>query len=419
MKILALTNLYPPHYLGGYELICFMVTNELRARGHQVQVLTSDHIVPGKAADAEPHIERTLRIHGFYGHPWLNIARLSRLEAHNNRALLDAVTRHKPDLIYVWNMGGLSKSMVFTLQRFGIPTVFYLSDHWIARGFTSDVWLNWWNGPASAPKRVARKAAELIGLRAALDRTAPTNPAQHLRFQRLYFCSKALRKLTASAGFEVMHGAVIYAPVDINKFHGTVRAPSEPLRTLLWVGRLAADKGVMTALKGIHSVKDHFNGELHIYGNGEAQYRKTLEDYVTAHRLPVKFSSASMNEMPEIYRQHDALLFTSEWEEPFALTPLEAMASGIPVIGTTTGGSREIFRHRDNALTYTAGNSEELGERILELANSPSLRVRIASTGQAEVRNTYALPVIVDQIESYLEETISTWTPPGLPHYSA
>ena len=76
MKILALTNLYPPHYLGGYELICYMVTNELRARGHDVQVLTSKHVVSGRPAGGESHVERTLRIHGFYGHPWLNIARL-------------------------------------------------------------------------------------------------------------------------------------------------------------------------------------------------------------------------------------------------------------------------------------------------------------------------------------------------------
>ena len=418
MKILTLTNLYPPHYLGGYELICHMVTNELRARGHQVQVLTSDHVVPGRSSSPESHIERTLRVHGFYGHPWLNIARLQRLEAYNNRTLLQVIAREKLDLVYVWNMGGLSKSMVLTLQRMGIPTVFYLSDHWIARGFASDVWLNWWNGPASSLKAIFRKLVEISGLRSVLDKTAPTNSEKHVRFQRLYFCSKALRKLTTSAGFDVMHGAVIYAPVDINRFHGSVQIEASPLRTLLWVGRLAPDKGVMTALKALNHIKSQFQGQLHIFGAGEPQYLRTLQDFVAANHLPVKFSSARMEEMPEIYRRHDALLFTSEWEEPFALTPLEAMASGMPVIGTTTGGSREIFRHRDNALTYTAGNSEELGERILELANSPSMRVRIASTGQAEVRNTYALPTIVDQIEAFLRETLTSWKPPGLPHFA-
>src|SRR3954463_7380340 len=219
MKILALTNLYPPHYLGGYELICWMVLNELRTRGHEVRILTSDHYVPGKPESPEAHVERSLRIHGFYGHPWLGIAHLRRLEEHNNNTLRSAIRKHRPDLVYVWNMGGLSKSMVLTLQKLGIPTVFYLSDHWIARGFTSDVWLRWWNARDLGWKQKAmRAAATLCGGRAYWDGIAPTNPPAHLKFQRLYFCSKALRKLTASAGFEVMHGAVIYAPVDTAKF---------------------------------------------------------------------------------------------------------------------------------------------------------------------------------------------------------
>ena len=418
MRILALTNLYPPHYLGGYELICYMAVNELRARGHQVQVLTSNHIVAGKPAETEQGVERALRIHGFYGHPWLNIARLHRLEVQNNRTLLAAIEKHKPDLVYVWNMGGVSKSLVFTLQKLGIPCVYYLSDHWIARGFTSDVWLNWWNGPAGPRKKILRSLATITGLRALAQRSAPTNPPAHLRFQRLYFCSKALRKLTAAAGFEVMHGAVIYAPVNIQKFSGTPKPESAPLRSLVWVGRLAPDKGVMTALKAMHHVQGKFNGELHIYGKGDAPYTAELQAFVKKHQLAVTFASAGMDEMPAIYRTHDALLFTSEWAEPFALTPLEAMSSGLPVIGTTTGGSREIFRHRDNALTYTAGNPEELGERILELADSPALRARIAETGRAEVRANYSLPTIVDQIEAYLKETVSSWKPPGLARYS-
>ena len=421
MKILALTNLYPPHYLGGYELICEMVVEELRARGHQVQVLTSDHIVPGKPSpQAEQGIERTLRIHGFYGHPWLSLAQLRHLERHNNQTLLDAIRRHQPDIVYVCNLGGLSKSMVLNLQRVGIPTVYYLSDHWIARGFTSDVWLQWWNRVDSSPKRrLVRKLARLSGYRAYWQRIAPTNPARHVRFQRLYFCSKALRKLTASAGFEVMHGAVIYCPVDTERFHGEPVPASRDLNNLLWVGRLAPDKGVMTALKAMLAVKDHFAGRLNIYGKGEAQYTAQLKDFVSEHGLSVTFNSAGSDEMPSIYRKHDALVFTSEWAEPFALTPLEAMASGLPVIGTTTGGSREIFRHGDNALTYNAGNSEELASRIKELAASPSLRARLAQTGHAEVRANYSLPVIVDQIEKYLQDSVLNWTKPGLPHYAS
>jgi glycosyltransferase involved in cell wall biosynthesis len=300
--------------------------------------------------------------------------------------------------------------MVFTLQRLGIPTVFYLSDHWIARGFQSDVWLQWWNRPG-----VVRALARWTGLRRYWQRLAPMNPPRDLRFQRLYFCSKALRKLTAAAGFEVMHGAVIYPPVDTARFHGDPKPADQPIRKLLWVGRLGGDKGVMTALKAMLLLRGKVDAELHLYGKGDAEYTASLQAFAKEHQLPVVFSSAGTDQMPRIYREHDALLFTSEWPEPFALTPLEAMASGTPVIGTTTGGSREIFRHGDNALTYNAGNAGELAERILQLASNAPARVRMACAAQAEVRANYALPVIVGQIENYLKESLATWKPPGLP----
>lgn len=419
MKILVLTNLYPPHYLGGYELICYMVVNELRARGHQVQILTSNHRVEGRTtSEPELMIERKLEIHGFYGHPWRNIYKLGKLESYNNKVLTSTIEAFKPDLVYVWNMGGLGKSLVLTLQKLGLPTVFYLSDHWIARGFSSDVWLQWWNRKeVKISHRAVRALAKIVGIRRKLQSQAPTNPESDVRFQRLYFCSKALRKLTASAGFEVMHGAVIYAPVDIQRFFGNPKPESAALKRFLWVGRLSPDKGILTALKAMQLVQPKFDGELHVYGGGDPKYVQELKAFVNAHKLRVEFQSANMDAMPAIYREYDALLFTSEWAEPFALTPLEAMASGLPVIATLTGGSRELFRHGFNAFTYNAGNSEELAARMLELAIDHRTRARIAATGQTEVRANYSLPVIVDQIENYLAESARTWSNPGLPDY--
>jgi glycosyltransferase involved in cell wall biosynthesis len=89
------------------------------------------------------------------------------------------------------------------------------------------------------------------------------------------------------------------------------------------------------------------------------------------------------------------------------------MASGLPVIGTMTGGSRELFRHGDNSLVYTAGNFEELAERIEQLSEEESTRERIATTGYHEVRENYALPSVVNQIENYLQQSAETWTEPG------
>ena len=421
MKILTLSNLYPPHYLGGYELICRALVDGLRRRGHTVPVLTSDHRVTGRdEPQPDLQVERVLKIHGMYGHPWVGIAALRHLEKFNNQALVSALERHRPDLVWVCNMGGISKSLLLTLQRLNIPTVFYLSDHWIARSLTADVWISWWNRHnAPAIHTLARSLLAKTGYRARWQSIAPTNPPRHFIFQRIYFCSRALRELTERAGYPVTHGAVIYCPVRTDLFQGEVHAQA-PLRKLLFVGRLTEDKGVMTALKAMRLVRDKFDGELSIYGSGEKAYETELKDFVAREKLPVRFDTvANPAQMPEVYRSHDALLFTSEWEEPFALTPLEAMSCGLPVIGTTTGGSRELFRHGENALTYAAGQAEELATRILELAKQDGLRLKIAREGQKEVRAAYSEETILNHVESYMKETLRIWKPVSLPAFNA
>src|SRR6185295_6069073 len=108
---------------------------------------------------------------------------------------------------------------------------------------------------------------------------------------------------------------------------------------------------------------------LSIYGRGESDYISQLRSLAVRDMLPVEFLTVSNQnrDLAAVYRQHDALLYTTEWEEPFAITPLEAMACGLPVIGASIGGARELFRHGENALTYTAGDAQELAARIQEL----------------------------------------------------
>ena len=417
VKFLVLSNLYPPHYLGGYEVNCHRTARALQTRGHEIHVLTSTYGIENPKATAnEAGITRVLRIHGMFGAPWLGIFQLEKLERDNNAILRKTISDFKPDLVYVWNMGGLSKSMLFTLQKIGVPTVFFVSDHWVARCEKADVWLNWWNQKdPSVPQRILRGVWNLSGRRQQIQQIAPTNPVRHLRFPRIYFCSRALRDGTAEAGFDVRHGGVIYCPVDIQRFQAVPRTAAQPLKNFLYVGRLHEDKGVMTALRAIALVRGQFNGHLNIVGRGEPDYEAKLKSFVAENKLPVTFSSVSNpDEMPKIYAANDALLFTSEWPEPFAITPLEAMASGLPVIATTTGGSIELFRHKENALTYEAGNAEQLAERILELTQNNSLRGKIAVAGHCEVREKFSEDKIVSQIDDYLRETLQTWRAPGL-----
>jgi glycogen synthase len=416
MRILVITNLYPLHHIGGYELRCQTIVRELAKRGHDVHVLTSDHhvVMPrGKTerlVEIEP-VERSLRVHGFYGHPWLPIQQLHKLEIHNNDMVRAMVARVQPDVVHVWNLGGISKSILHTLEMLKLPVAYDISDHWIARSLQADVWLDWWNRcPGDGLQKLARGACKWLGLSSRWSKRAPMGAVSTIRFRRIYFCSDAMRRITAAKGYQVGHGEVIHCPVDVERFNSEPVQASRPLRKLLYVGRLAEDKGTLTALRALALIQRRFHGTLHVYGHGDPDYTARLTNYARDHDLPVTFHSARPDEMPAVYEAHDALLFTSEWEEPFALTPLEAMASGIPVIGTMTGGSAELLQDGINALTYQAGSAQRLAEAIMKLASDGALRQRIATTGQRQVRKLCSLPTIVDQVEEFLATTQRDWS---------
>ena len=411
MKILYVTNLYPPYNVGGYELICGTVNRAMQARGHQTRVLTSDHGVAERGLPAgEQGVERTLRLHGFFGNPWLGIGKLRALEVHNNNALRRALAEFQPDVVHVFNLGGISKSLAHTLQRAKVPTVYFVSDHWIAQSLVADVWLAWWNRTTtSAAQRTIRGGLELCGVRSGLDAQAPTAPVRALEFRRIYFCSQFLREQAVSRGYDVAHAAVIHNAVDTQRFTPGQAPRAQKCDRLLFVGRLTPEKGIRTVLNALAWIRGSFAGSLTVCGRGEPAFEAELRSLVATLRLPVKFIEASAAEMPAIYREHDALVFASEWEEPFALTPLEAMACGLPVIATTTGGSAELFRDGVNALTFRAGDDADLGRQILSLHHEPELRSRIAAVGCAQVREEFREELVMDRVEQYVAETVATW----------
>src|SRR3954463_5276182 len=91
VRILTVGNMYPPQHLGGYELMWQAAVAELRARGHEGVVLTTDpwfHDEP----DAEPDVHRVLRWywrnHRF---PRFTPITVRRIERHNRLAFRAAV----------------------------------------------------------------------------------------------------------------------------------------------------------------------------------------------------------------------------------------------------------------------------------------------------------------------------------------
>ena len=432
MKILVLTNLYPPHHAGTYDLRCQSVAELLRLRGHSLLVLTSNHGLNNEQRDDEIH--RRLLLNGAFGHPLVvGMREVQKLEERNHSVLSEAIAEFQPDLVYVWSLRGLSKGLIFALRHSRLPTVYDVADRWLAEEVREDPWLRWWNAPNT---NLTRSTLELSGQRNRLDAVAPTRMMKGIdripevygrpelvagvqpdsivafRFDRIYFCSRALKQVTEQAGFHVSHGEVIYPGIATEHFVGDVKPATAPLKRLLVVSGLDESSGVMTAIKAMLVARQNKTpAALSIYGRGETDYISQARSFIVQNSLPIEFLSVSnqSRDLAAIYRQHDALIYTAESEESFATVPLEAMACGLPVIGAYIGGARELFRHGENAFTYTPGDAVELASRIQELQMQPALRCQMAETAQAESHSKYNQTTVVDQIENYMNATLEIW----------
>ena len=410
MRILVITNLYPPHEIGGYELRCRDVCDRLKESGHEIHILTSNHKVAGRAEAAKPNVSRKLRINGMYGNPWLPIQQLYPQEKHNHQVLAREIETVRPDLIHVWNMGGISKSLLLRIEQGRIPVVYDVSDHWIARSLRADVWLSWWNAPGSFARSMLRRVLTGIGIRSLISRDVPTGSWDAIRFSKIYFCSAFMRDLTASKGWPVSHAHVIHCGIETAAF--PVKQDHSRFKKLLWVGRLAEDKDPLTAIRALAAVRRMglTRLTLDLYGHGDPDYIAMLDAEISSLGLAefVFRKSAPAAEMRKLYSQYDALLFTSNWGEPFALTPLEAMSSGLPVITSLDGGQPELARHEANCLVAEAANPGLYATRIAELAASPQLRESIAATGLEEARTRFDIEPITRQIEAFLIKALTS-----------
>src|ERR1043166_8109599 len=130
MRILVISNFYPPHFIGGYEIGCRDVVEALRSRGHDVRVLTSTHGVsrPEQTGHIYRWLETDLALK--IDPAAVDLPKIFRKELTNRRAFTRVCRAFLPDLVYVWNATHISISLAIKAQQMGIAVCYFISDHW-------------------------------------------------------------------------------------------------------------------------------------------------------------------------------------------------------------------------------------------------------------------------------------------------
>lgn len=407
MRILVISNYFPPYELGGYEQLCRDVCVRLRARGHAVLALTSRRGV-GKREGGESADSNTLRRLHLQIEPGLTpllqfLFARPRRERHNAAVLHEQVTRFRPDVIFCWNLENLGPGLALAAERFpGVGVA-----HWLAGRSPKepDVYEEYWTTPGHRPwmtwvKRLARPWA--------LHKLAAGDPRPQLRLEHVAVVSHFLRDQAVQRGFLPPAAQVIHNGVELDEFAAPVRhrAPGAPWR-LLQAGRLDPQKGAYTTLQALALLlqNDRLDVRLTLAGDGPPAYRQLLNSLVEQHELEnyVQFTGwLPRAAMPALLAEHDTLILATTENEPLARIMLEAMASGLVVVGTLTGGTGEALRHEETGLTFAPHDAAGLARQVARLIDDPALYNRLAGAGRAAVRAEYGLEYMVDQCEALL-----------------
>jgi glycosyltransferase involved in cell wall biosynthesis len=108
---------------------------------------------------------------------------------------------------------------------------------------------------------------------------------------------------------------------------------------------------------------------------------------------------------PALAAGADALVLASSYE-PFGRVLIEAMSSGVPVIGTACGGIPDIIRHEENGLLVSYDDTEELASAMERLLADEALRERCIRGGSESVKTTFSLRNRTQDIEEIIENTL-------------
>ncbi len=410
LRILVISNYYPPFELGGWEQLTHDVSLLLSERGHTVHVLTSnfrsdEETVPDPSVSRTLHLESLDQAHYHVGYTFSQ----RRHETENKLIVSRAVAEFEPDIVFINGLWNMSRSVAWQAEQLCQGRVVY----YVASTWPTDVDAHtaYWSSPTvnpllRIPKKLAGKIAEQV--------LVPTVKSSSLAFPRVLCVSAFMQKyMINEAGVPSEQTHVVHNGIDITEFSLREDDPSKsgPLQ-LLYAGGFWSIKGVDTAVAAIGILVnelDETDAHLTLVGAGHPDYTQSLKDIVSAQKIEryVTFSDRIPREqMPQLLQQHDVLLFPSTGPEALARMTQEAMAAGLVVIGTTTGGTPEILEDGVNGLTFIAGDAHMLAHKIAQLLGDPAARQRFARAARQTVEERFTFERMVDELEAHFYQII-------------
>jgi spore coat protein SA len=214
----------------------------------------------------------------------------------------------------------------------------------------------------------------------------PARLMSQVRVDKLVFVSEFLLQQARDKFPQAGASSVLYNGADESIFYPARdgRKTSAPV-TVLFAGRLVEDKGVHILLEAMKLLNQQgVRLQAQIVGcstfgtEEETDYVRRLKRTSPATVEFLKYRSGAA--LGDLFRGADMFCSPSVWDEPFGLVNVEALASGLPVVSTLSGGTSEIFS-TGGGILVERGCAVQLASALQRLAENPELRAQLGQEG--------------------------------------
>ncbi len=204
-------------------------------------------------------------------------------------------------------------------------------------------------------------------------------------FQRIVANSGHVRGIMAQAGIasEVIHNGVpVVAPAA---------AEQDSAPTVLFAGRLTAEKGCQTLVEAMAQVRSQLPGARLLVA-GQGPLRPALEAQATALGGGVRFlGQLDQPALAAATRAAWLQCVPSLWDEPFGIAALDGMAQARAVIASAAGGLAEIVVDGETGLQVPPGDAAALAAALLALLSDPAAADRMGSAGRQRLASHFSM----------------------------
>ena len=429
MRVAVFSDLYPPVFLGGYEIGASQIVSEMERRGHEVLVLSAHEYLLVEAdgtlkkvgharVDRDRIVDVGTCLFGLLAvvarrHP----AVLAREAARTLRAragYLSSLRRFRPEAILVFNPLGVVAPVLRDLagfsRRSGVPVSAYVSDHWVAA---------WPRGhpvlAALAGLRQSRRPSVVLAGRVLdriLKRAAPGHELPpHL--DRYMYCSSFIRGISRSGSAPIARHDVVpwgLAAIDGAPPPSADRFQEEGPLTLAYAGQILEHKGLLVLLRALAACRREHR--LVVVGDDRNPYAERCKRFAGSRGLAgrVEFVGKKTNaQTREIVRgRGHVLVVPSVWDEPFSIVVLEGMGMGLPVVASATGGTPEIVEDGRNGFLFPREDFRALRSIIDRLEGDRELCLRVGAEGRERVLAGFSMERMVDRVLEVLASPAGT-----------